>query len=106
MLRIKGFERKQGVFDVGDKSINYDNVILHINNDDCPIENFIGVSCEQIKIKCSDIPKIFCKKYEELSSMLDVPLEFKYSLKNGKPELSGVVILDVDDKETSFKFNN
>lgn len=102
MLLIKGYEHKNGVFEVDGKSISYDNVVLHIVNDDCLLDNFVGSSCEHIKVKVSDVPRIFSCKFEDLIRYIDVPVMFYYSFKNSKPELSKVSILDC---EHDFKFN-
>lgn len=104
MIKVMGYERKSGDFTPSGATapISYDNVILHITNDDCGVDGFVGTSCEQLKIKSKDIPKIFGCTYDELILFKDCPVELKYSLVGGKPVLSKIVRLDTPTDDFTF----
>lgn len=99
-----GYGRKSGEFipEGSNSLIPYDNVMLHITNDDCGLDDFVGTSCEQLKIKFKDIPKIFGCTYDELIMFKDCPVELKYSLVGGKPVLSKIVRLDTPTDDFTF----
>lgn len=103
-MRILGYQRKQGDFAVSSaESVHYDNVILHVVNSDIQssLSDFVGFSCEQVKIKTKDLFNIFGCDYTSLSKFLDVDVSFQYSIVNSKVVLSKVIILDSND---DFKF--
>lgn len=104
MITIMGYERKCGEFQPSGSasSLKYDNVIFHVLNDNCGIVGFVGSSCEQLKVKVTDLPKLFNVNFEELKKFVGVPVQFDYSLISGKPVLTKVVILD-SNEDFQFK---
>lgn len=93
MILIVGYERKTGEFvpEGSNTSLSYDNVMIHILNDDCGVDGFVGSSCEQLKVKVKDVPRVFGCTYEELLEFLNSPVELRYSLVSGRPVLSKIV---------------
>lgn len=55
MLKIVGVQRKSGEF----QGIHYDNIIVHVLNDDPKPPCIAGSTCESIKIKVVDVPSVF-----------------------------------------------
>ena len=105
MITIMGYERKCGEFQLSgsDTSLKYDNVIFHVLNDNCGVSGFVGSSCEQLKVKVKDLPRLFNSDFEQLQKFIGVPVQFDYSLISGKPVLTKVVILDSNE---DFKFKS
>ena len=104
MIVIKGYERKSGTFTPSGSNdeIAYDNVILHLVNDD-KCEGFCGARCEQLKVKTKDLSNLFGCSYEGLSMYLDTPITFNYAFRNGKANL---VSVSVADSKESFNFES
>lgn len=105
MILIVGYERKIGEFtpEGSNTTLSYDNVMVHILNDSCGIDGFVGSSCEQLKLKVRDVPKVFGCTYEELLGFLNCPVDLIYSLVGGRPVLSRIV--KVDTPNDNFAFN-
>ena len=105
MILIVGYERKTGEFtpEGSNTKLSYDNIMIHILNDDCGIDGFVGSSCEQLKVKAKDVPKVFGCTCEDLLDFIGCPVNLVYSLVGGRPTLNRIVKLDVPGTNSNDK---
>lgn len=94
MITIMGYERKTGEFTPtgGSQAIAYDNVMVHILNNEPGINGFVGCSCEQLKIKFRDVERFFGCSYDELVKFVNMPVVLGYAVVGGRPVLNNIVI--------------